>query len=448
MTFLYKTLNKKIVAANCVYQRVPDVEIPHVLNLEDDYFVEKCLAEGFYAKIYLARHKDTKTQVVLKACHSEVVNLREFAREFHYSYQLSHHPNILNCYNVAFQTDDYYIFAQEYTPYSDLAIFVGPFGLPESCCKKIAEQLSNALAFMHSKKLVHRDIKLENVLVFALDFSRVKLCDFGATTRDGLLVRKTNNTWTSFLSPEVLEVIKNERFHCRTSQDVWSFGVLIFLILTGTTPWERADWVRDAKYCNFMKYQKRETQKIPENFRRFTPRILRAFRRMFDHDERDRAKASDIMKYMKDKWLDSKSSNAKFSFSSQIPSSDKDSIVMNLSTTNKLTKTATMLSHNPEERVQRTRRIMSCGVLPLHDISEPVVDPNVRITAWLKECAADPDPLEEQAELEMPSIIVTTTDVQRPLTWEQWCIMNNISMDNKDNKSMTGVNISRKSSIK
>lgn len=243
-------------------------------------------------------------------------------------------------------------------------------------------------------------------------------------------------------------MIKNERFHCRTSQDVWSFGILIFLIVTGNTPWERADWVRDPKYGNFMKYQKRETQKIPESFRRFTPRILRAFRRMFDHDERDRAKAADIMKYMKDKWLDSKSSNAKFSFASHVPSSDKDSILMNLSTTNKLTKTATMLSHNPEERVARTKRIMSCGVLPLHDISEPVVDPNVRITAWLKDTPVEPDPLEEQAELEMPSIIVTTTDVQRPLTWEQWCVMNNISMDNKDNKSMTGVNISRKTSLK
>lgn len=80
---------------------------------------------------------------------------------------------------------------------------------------------------MHSKKLVHRlvsivtpnlvdqdfnvdfshsiirDIKLENVLVFDLDFTRVKLADFGGTTKEGLLVRKTNNTWTSFLSPEV-----------------------------------------------------------------------------------------------------------------------------------------------------------------------------------------------------------------------------------------------------
>jgi serine/threonine-protein kinase SBK len=42
---------------------------------------------------------------------------------------------------------------------------------------------------------VHRDLKLENILVFALDFSRIKLCDFGATSRENLLVHRNNNTW-------------------------------------------------------------------------------------------------------------------------------------------------------------------------------------------------------------------------------------------------------------
>lgn len=131
MTFLYKPFNKKAPQTLGVYAKVPEFDVPYY-ELEDQYYLEKCLAEGFYAKIFLARHRDTKTQVVLKACHSEVVNLKEFSREFHYSYQLSHHPNIVNVYNVAFQTSEFFIFAQEYAPYADLAEFVGPFGLAES----------------------------------------------------------------------------------------------------------------------------------------------------------------------------------------------------------------------------------------------------------------------------------------------------------------------------
>ena len=60
----------------------------------------------------------------------------------------------------------------EYAPYGDLSAHVGCTGIPESCCKKISDQMSSALGFMHLKGLVHRDLKLENILVFALDFSK------------------------------------------------------------------------------------------------------------------------------------------------------------------------------------------------------------------------------------------------------------------------------------
>lgn len=59
--------------------------------------------------------------------------------------------------------------------------------------------------------------------------------------------------------------------------------------------------------------KKRETTKIPDNFKKFSPRFLRAFRRIFDHIEEDRAKVTDITKYMKDKWLDTKISHSKSS---------------------------------------------------------------------------------------------------------------------------------------
>lgn len=301
---------RRLSNTSSLLHRIPDMEISF-MNMNDEYDIEKTIAEGCFAKILLAHHRPTNSTVVLKAIHTELMTIKEFIKEFHYNYQLSHHPNILSCYQVKFQTNEYYVYAQEHAPFGDLAGNVAANGLPETCCKRIAEQLSSALGFMHLKNLVHRDIKLENVLVFTPDFSRIKLCDFGATTREGVLVNKTNNTWLSFLPPEVLEVVKNERFICKSSSDSWQFGILLYVCLTGSTPWTSADWVRDNKYSAFMKYQKRETTKIPENFRKFTPRLLRAFRRIFDNNEDERAKVSDIMKYMKNKWLDPKISQSK-----------------------------------------------------------------------------------------------------------------------------------------
>lgn len=87
------------------------------MEIDSEYNIEKMLAEGCFARILLVHHRPTNTRVVLKAVHVELTSLKEFIKEYHYSYQLSHHPNILSAYQVAFQANDYYVFAQEYAPY-------------------------------------------------------------------------------------------------------------------------------------------------------------------------------------------------------------------------------------------------------------------------------------------------------------------------------------------
>lgn len=354
---------------------IPDLDIPQ-MNFTDEYNIERTIAEGCFAKILLATHRPTNCSVVLKAVHAELTGLKDFIKEFHYSYQLSHHPNILSAYNVAFQANDYYVFAQEYAPYGDLASNLGPNGLHETACKLIAEQLSSALGFMHSKSLVHRDLKLENVLVFSPDFSRVKLCDFGATTRKGTLVGKVKHTWVSFVPPEVLESVKNERFICKTSSDSWQFGILLYSILTGSPPWQSADWVKDANYAAFMKYQKKKTTKIPDNFRKFSSRLIRCFRKYLDHSEENRAKVTEITKYLKDRWVDSKMSGSKSAtLLAHAPDNDQDSICVYINQRES--------RYSLDESKTRLQRIMSSYGLET-TIDQAAV--KKRIWDWLSSC--------------------------------------------------------------
>lgn len=99
-----------------ILHRIPDIDIP-LMDIDHEYDVEKLIAEGCFARILLVHHRPTNAKVVLKAVHVELTTLKEFIKEYHYSYQLSHHPNILSAYQVAFQATDYYVFAQEYAPY-------------------------------------------------------------------------------------------------------------------------------------------------------------------------------------------------------------------------------------------------------------------------------------------------------------------------------------------
>ena len=187
------------------------------MHLEDEYEVLQLLQEGWRGKILLVEHKKTRKEVVLKAMHKEATSRLEFFKEFHYNYYLSPHNNILNAYDVSFQAEDYFVYAQEFAPFGDLTNNMTENGIGEVNAKRIAFQLASALDFMHSKDLVHRDITMDNVLIFKLDFSLVKLCDFGSTKRSGSLIKK-KIVWLTYAPPEIVDIVQNEGYHADPSQ--------------------------------------------------------------------------------------------------------------------------------------------------------------------------------------------------------------------------------------
>lgn len=93
----------------------------------------------------------------------------------------------------------------------DLTSNVTETGLGELHAKRVARQLAAAVHHIHSRELVHRDIKLDNVLVFRSDFSRIKLCDFGETRRVNTVVRR-HNEWLPYSPPEVLQIDTDETY--------------------------------------------------------------------------------------------------------------------------------------------------------------------------------------------------------------------------------------------
>lgn len=93
------TASSAAQATGGVLHRIPDINVP-MMKISDEYDIEKTISEGCFAKIFLTNHRPTNTTVVLKACHVELMTLKDFIREYHYTYQLSHHPNILSCYQV------------------------------------------------------------------------------------------------------------------------------------------------------------------------------------------------------------------------------------------------------------------------------------------------------------------------------------------------------------
>lgn len=133
-----------------------------------------------------------------------------------------------------------------------------------------------------------------------------------------------------------------------------------------------------------LQFQKRETTKIPDNFRKFSPRILRAFRRYFDHNADDRAKVTDIDKYKQDKWLNTKLSqtrstshvlNSSFRVSHAVPSDQDSTKYINHKD----------CRHSVDEK-SRIKRLMSTfGIQAEKNLNTDQAVAETRVTQWLSD---------------------------------------------------------------
>ncbi|XP_049615660.1 serine/threonine-protein kinase SBK1 [Syngnathus scovelli] len=272
------------------------------LEVNKYYEIIRELGKGTYGKVDLVIHKIRGTKMALKFLKKKTTKLKSFLREYSISLYLSPCPFIINMFGIAFETDEYYVFAQEYALAGDLFDIIPPqVGLPEAVAKRCVHQVAIALDYMHCKKLVHRDIKPENILIFDRECRKVKLSDFGMTRRAGSPVKRVSGT-IPYTAPELCDVSRHEGFCVDYSTDVWAFGVLLFCMLTGNFPWEKA-LASDSFYQEFIRWQRRRTNTVPSQWRRFTEQALRMFRRLLSVEQERRCSVKEVFGYFSHSWM-------------------------------------------------------------------------------------------------------------------------------------------------
>ncbi|KAH8269535.1 hypothetical protein KR018_007438 [Drosophila ironensis] len=275
------------------------------IQLVDEFDIIQIVGEGWFGKILLVEHRGSQTEMVLKAVPKPYVTLRDFYREFHYGLHLGVHRHIVTTYDVAFETAGFYVFTQEYAPLGDLTSNVTDSGVGEVYSKRVAKQLASAIDYMHSKDIVHRDIKLDNVLIYRSDFQRIKLCDFGESYPTGSTVERRNE-WLPYSPPEVLEIKPEGSYKADPSHDVWQFGIVIFVCLTGCLPWQKAA-SDDPRYVRYVAWQgglmMMPLRRTPRLFKLLTSNAQRMFKRFFARISNRPKSLADVTKFLDDRWL-------------------------------------------------------------------------------------------------------------------------------------------------
>ncbi|XP_004479778.3 serine/threonine-protein kinase SBK2 isoform X1 [Dasypus novemcinctus] len=214
------------------------------------------LGQGRFGRVLLVTHRQKGTPMALKQLPKASTSLRGFLYEFCVGLSLGAHAAIVAAYGIGIESADSYSFLTEPTLHGDLITYIQPkVGLPQPAAQRCAAQLASALEYIHSRGLVYRDLKPENVLVCDPDCWRVKLTDFGHTRPRGTLLRLTGPP-IPYTAPELCAPPPlPEGLPIQPALDAWALGVLLFCLLTGYFPWDQPLVEADPFYEDFLIWQ-------------------------------------------------------------------------------------------------------------------------------------------------------------------------------------------------
>ena len=209
------------------------------------YEIIKKIGEGGYGKIYKVKNKESgDIRAMKQILKSKIPDIEKFQNEIKILSMVDH-PNIVRLFEVI-EDDKYFNLFQELCTGGELLSKVQK-PLKEKEIAKIFKQIISAIAYCHEKGIVHRDMKLENIL-FATESedSPIKIIDFGLSVLLGKkdvkenevtdlkkygFKRMTTKVGTIYyMSPEVIKGNYDEK--C----DIWACGVILYTLLAGYPP--------------------------------------------------------------------------------------------------------------------------------------------------------------------------------------------------------------------
>ncbi len=199
------------------------------------YEIQREVAQGGMAEVYLARDQLLNRPVALKALFPEYAREPSFVERFRREAQAAanlNHPNIVAIYDWGQESGTYFI-VMEYVEGRSLRDLVrSESPLESNQAAEITAEIASALAFAHRNGVVHRDVKPGNVLLTRS--GNVKVTDFGiarAGASDGLTQTGSVMGTATYFSPEQAQGLPVDG-----RSDVYSLGVVMYEMVTGGAP--------------------------------------------------------------------------------------------------------------------------------------------------------------------------------------------------------------------
>ncbi|CAM9134129.1 unnamed protein product, partial [Sphacelaria rigidula] len=216
-----------------------------------EYEATRVLGTGAFGTVKLAKKKNSDVLYAIKSISKQSILRSQMGSQVKKEISIMKvldHPNIVQIVEVLMSTENLYI-VMDYVSGGELYAKITRGGkLSDTECRRYVYQLCSALNYCHLRNVCHRDIKPENILLDAYD--NVLLADFGFASImeveelvNRMKVMSTMCGTLAYMAPEILQREK----YLGDKADIWSLGVMIYVLLVGFMPFRDTDATK-SKY--------------------------------------------------------------------------------------------------------------------------------------------------------------------------------------------------------
>ena len=263
------------------------------LNFFDYYEMLDNLGEGIFGSVKLGVEKKTNQRVAIKiikknkAKESDI----ELVRNEIDIMKLCYHPYVVHLLDH-FENGEYIFIVMEYIKGGSLTDYMKSqkFNFTERRAAELIYQLAKGIKYLHKYGIIHRDLKPDNIMLTeASDKGNIKIMDFGLSKILGKKEKSTDGFGTlTFVSPEVLI-----RKPYNKEVDIWSLGVILYLMLSGDLPFDDPD-DDEQKIAKSIVYH---DVKFPqEKFGKRSKAVIELIKGCLTKDPKNRLKIDEIIK--------------------------------------------------------------------------------------------------------------------------------------------------------
>ncbi len=210
------------------------------------YLLERLLGQGGFSWVFAGRHGADGTPVAIKLLKPRYAGDPQFKRRFRHEAEVASrlsHPHIVRIHEVGHDGEFVY-FAMDLHPESLGSLLAHQGPVPEDRLLDVARDIAAALTYAHGQQVIHRDIKVDNILI--AEDGRAVLTDFGIARAATPTATGTGGNMTigtpHYISPEQAQ---GRPLDGRS--DLYALGVTLYKAATGELPFRSSDWFELAR---------------------------------------------------------------------------------------------------------------------------------------------------------------------------------------------------------